>query len=301
MTDDIAPRSRAEPGAATPRPLDEVRATVSTRLLAAAAADARVLAVLDYGSSSERRGDRWSDLDLVVAVRDADAAAFRSGWRDWVVGFGDLLLTYAGGGVHPRAVYDAEPVALRLDLGIYPRSEVAALGWATVPPDVAAMVRYESTAADGEFSRLARARMAAVRSAPALPADRDEAAGDLWYYLLRIYGLARRGDALAARTEFDWFVLNNLAALTRLATGRTERWKTRLAVARIEHEVDPALVTRLEGCVPGPSPAGLARAGHAAARLGLELCAALGADAVLALGRRVEQAWRELAASDAGT
>lgn len=31
--------------------------------------DERVLAVLDYGSTSEGRGDAWSDIDLALSIR----------------------------------------------------------------------------------------------------------------------------------------------------------------------------------------------------------------------------------------
>ena len=62
------------------------------RLLASATTDPRIVGVLDYGSTSEGRGDEWSDVDLVVFLRDADAAAFEGGWKEWLGQFAPVLL-----------------------------------------------------------------------------------------------------------------------------------------------------------------------------------------------------------------
>ena len=40
------------------------------RLTAVAESDDRIVGLIDYGSTAEGRGDRWSDLDVAVYLRD---------------------------------------------------------------------------------------------------------------------------------------------------------------------------------------------------------------------------------------
>jgi hypothetical protein len=42
------------------------------RILEAAQADPRILGCVDYGSTSEGRGDEWSDLDIALFIQDSE-------------------------------------------------------------------------------------------------------------------------------------------------------------------------------------------------------------------------------------
>src|SRR5690348_15649779 len=91
------------------------RASLLQHVLAAARTDERVVGVVDYGSSSEGRGDEWSDLDLTLFIREADYDAFARDWKRWAEQFGTLLLAYIGGVGHPWTVYAAQPIPVRVD------------------------------------------------------------------------------------------------------------------------------------------------------------------------------------------
>ena len=45
---------------------ESTRSEIKSSILDYARKDPRIVAVLDYGSTSEGRGDEWSDLDLAV-------------------------------------------------------------------------------------------------------------------------------------------------------------------------------------------------------------------------------------------
>jgi len=63
--------------------------------------------MLDYGSSSEGRGDEWSDVDVSVFVRDENFETFERDWKVWAAQFGELLLEYISWVGHPWAVFEA--------------------------------------------------------------------------------------------------------------------------------------------------------------------------------------------------
>src|SRR5687768_1413049 len=110
--------------------LNKARREMRLTSLAAAEADPRIVGVLDYGSSSEGRGDAWSDLDLAIVLHDEALAPFSAGWRVWAAQFGPLLLAYEGGVGHPWAVYDTPGLPLRVDLAFHPLSGIGAIaGW----------------------------------------------------------------------------------------------------------------------------------------------------------------------------
>ena len=89
------------------------------QILSAARRDPRIVGVVDYGSSSEGRADRWSDVDVALFVRDADFELFERGWKLWAAQFGPLLLAYVGGVGHPWTVYDTPAIPLRVDFAFH--------------------------------------------------------------------------------------------------------------------------------------------------------------------------------------
>lgn len=86
------------------------------RALARCAADDRVRAVWLHGACARRDADAGSDLDLSIAVRDADGDEFAAGWRDWLAGITPTVLARpigAGGGF-----YALTPTCERFDVVI---------------------------------------------------------------------------------------------------------------------------------------------------------------------------------------
>jgi hypothetical protein len=239
-------------------------------LLAAAATDARIVGVLDYGSTSEHRGDQWSDVDLVLFLRAADSAAFEREWETWLGQFGPVLLAYICGLGKPWAVLDALPLPLRVDFNFYPDTELdRILEWPCAPASVAAMVLYDATggAITGRVSQIVRQALGPADPAVAF----TQVSGDFWYYALRTWVKVLRGQRLVAQHEFTAIMLANLAALLRLEAGATERWRNSSAVQGIEQAVSTARAAAFAECfVRGE--ADIERAFVAAVRLAQSAC-----------------------------
>jgi hypothetical protein len=162
----------------------EMRDRVKRQIVQAAQEDPRIVGVIDYGSTGHGGGDVWSDLDVMLFIREAELEAFEAGWRAWAAHFGPLLLAYVGGVGHPWAVYDAQPLPLRVDFDVRPASgvdELVALPLA--PVSVEAMVWYDAT--PGVLS----ARVAEIVGRSLAPADLratfTRVCGDFWTYQLR--------------------------------------------------------------------------------------------------------------------
>lgn len=245
------------------------------RLLTSATNDPRIVGVLDYGSTSEGRGDKWSDVDLVVFLRDADTAAFEDGWKEWLGQFAPVLLAYISGMGKPWAVVEAAPLPLRVDFNFYPIGEIERIGtWPCAPLSVAHMVLY-----DGSGGAI-RARVAEIVGQALGPPDPAQAfeqvCGDFWYYALRTWAKIVRGQRLLAQHEFTAIMLANLAALLRLEAGATDRWRNSSAVQGIERALSPARYAAFAACfVRGD--ADIERAFAASARLAQAACAATAA------------------------
>lgn len=252
------------------------------RVLAAARGDGRMLGVLDYGSSSEGRGDMWSDLDLAIVLTDESFDAFELGWQAWAGQFGALLLAYRGGVGHPWAIYDTTEVPLRVDFAFHQESAIDVItSWPNAPLSVEHMVLLDKT--DGALSILA-ARLVGQRLGP--PSDTaafEQVAGDFWYYLLRVHTKLQRGQGWAARHDFNFIIVGNLLALLRLEAGATERWRGTSAAVGIEHVISAARLHQLEGTIPG--------AGHPALLAAIRRTASLGADVCEQVSRRIGVSW----------
>lgn len=85
------------------------------RLLAAVRPDERVRAMWLSGSLARGVADAGSDLDVILAVRDADVAGFAEHWREWLAEITPTVLarplTFA-----PGSFYSLTPDCLRLDV-----------------------------------------------------------------------------------------------------------------------------------------------------------------------------------------
>jgi lincosamide nucleotidyltransferase len=246
------------------------------RLIAAATDDPRIVGLIDYGSTAEGRGDRWSDLDAAVWLRDQDFEAFEAGWRSWASGLGDLLLAYVGAIGHPWVVYRADPLPLRADFALHRASDLDRIAtWPSAPISVEAAVWYDATG--GALSERITALVGNDLGPPDLERAFERSSGDLWYYALRVRTKLLRGELWAARWEFNTVILDNLMWLLRIEAGAVERWRASIAATGLERAISSARLRRLDRCIPGPARAGLERAQTHAWELGRELCATLAA------------------------
>ena len=246
------------------------------RIVAACAHDARVVGVVDYGSSSEQRADEWSDVDLALFIRDEDYEAFERAWQSWAAQFGPLLLAYVGGIGHPWTVYDTQPLPLRVDFALHRASACEVMhARPNAPVSVAAMVKYDATG--GRISECA-ARLVGQSLGPFDAARAfEQVAGDFWYYLLRTYSKLRRGQDWAARYDFNFIIVGNLLALLRLEAGTTARLRAISAAVNIEHDITPERLAQLNELIPGRDADHLHQTFLQAMSLGRQVCAALSA------------------------
>jgi hypothetical protein len=253
-----------------------IRGALLQSILAAARADERIAGVVDYGSSSEGRGDAWSDLDLALFIRDADLAAFEREWKPWAAQFGPLLLAYVGGIGHPWTVYDTRPLPLRVDFAFHPASAVdIMLGWPNSPISPQAMVLYDG--AGGAITSRA-AQLVGRSLGPADPRQSfEQVGGDIWYFLLRTWSKLQRGQEWAAYFDYNHILLGNLMALLRLESGATERWRSSSSAVQIEQAIAPERLDALNGCRVERHGGSVGPALLAAARLAYQACAATAA------------------------
>lgn len=255
-------------------PPSSARTDFVARLQAAAAADRRLVAILDYGSGGRGEADVWSDLDLDVFIADQSYDAFVAGWRDWAARLGNLLLAYIGHHGHTWTVYDADPIPLRVDFDFHRASAIERVSsWPYSFISRAAAVLHDTE--DGRLAACVRPLIG--RSlAPADPhAAFDQVCGDFWYFILFTHGKLHRGERHLARQTFHAEVMEPLYRLLRLEAGAVERWRAAPGALGVERVLPPERLTAIDGCVPGAGAAELARALHAAATLGLSVCAAL--------------------------
>jgi lincosamide nucleotidyltransferase len=249
----------------------ELRHRIRQQLIETAQQDDRIVGLLDYGSTSEGRGDDWSDLDIAVFVRDQALAPFEANWKQWAGQFGRPLLAYIGGIGHPWVVYDAQPLPLRADFAFLKESAAPQITtWPNSPATVAAMVLYDGL--DGRLSTNA-AQLVGKSLAPTNPqATFDQLSGDLYYYLLRTFTKLHRGQQWAARHDFNFIIVGNLLALLRLESGAVQHWQGTSAAAGIEQVITPTRLHQLQGCIPAPGQNALLAAMQHTATLGDTIC-----------------------------
>jgi hypothetical protein len=252
------------------------RAELTQRIIAAAQSDARVVGVVDYGSTSEGRADEWSDIDLALFIRDADYADFERAWQAWAAQFGPLLLAYVGGIGHPWTVYDTQPLPLRVDFALHRESAVEVmLAWPNAPTNVAAMVKHDATG--GRIGACAAKLVGQPLDLPDPARAFEQIAGDVWYYLLRTYSKLRRRQIWAARFDFNFIIVGNLMALLRLEADATARMRSTSAAVGIEQALTPERRAQLDALIPGADTASLYESFRRAVELTRQVCASLAA------------------------
>ena len=246
----------------------QARAAVRQELLTALAADPRVVACFDYGSSGQGAGDQWSDLDLALYIRDDELRPFAAAWQQWAAHFGDLLLAYTSFAGHPWAVYDTGAMPLRVDFDFLPASELERLPDLTIrATDPAQMALLDKT--NGRLQTALQQRAKISLHPPDAQAAFTRLSGDLWVMLIRTHVRLLRGRYWEGRMELHGVVLESLLGLLRLESGATERWQDSRPANGIETAVSAARLAQLRLCIPGCSDSDLARALSAVADLGL--------------------------------
>jgi hypothetical protein len=83
------------------------------RAAATFAADQRVRAMWVHGALARRAADAGSDLDISVAVRDADFEEFAAGWRGWLAA---ITPTISARPISPGSFYALTPACERFDV-----------------------------------------------------------------------------------------------------------------------------------------------------------------------------------------
>lgn len=248
------------------------RACMVRRLIEAAESDPRVVGLVDYGSTSEGRGDVWSDVDAAVFVRDADIEMFEREWVSWAAQFGTLLLAYVGGVGHPWSVYDTRPVPLRADFAFHPESALdRVLTWPNSPVSASAMILYDGTG--GKLTSNAARIVGQSLAPPDVARAFEQICGDFWYYMLRTLTKLQRGQPWAARFDFNSILTGNLLALLRIEAGTIERMRATSAAVDIEREITAHRLRQLDDCIPDADAARLLEAFGRIAELGREVCA----------------------------
>lgn len=241
------------------------------RILDIIRADGRIVGCVDYGSSSEGRGDEWSDLDFGLFIRDVDLASFEHDWKLWAAQFGKLLLAYVGGVGHPWVVYDTGGLPLRVDFAFHPESTLEqVLTWPNSPVSVAAMVCLDRT--DGRLSALVSQIVGQSLAPTDLATTFEQVCGDFWYYLVRTQTKLERGQDWAARHDFNFIVVGNLLALLRIEAGALSRWRSSSPAVEIEKVISAQRLVQLNQCIPSGTADDIRLAMFQAALLGNEIC-----------------------------
>ena len=247
------------------------------RLLDAARRDSRVVGVLASGSLCEGRGDAYSDLDLALFVKDADLPSFDREWKGWAGQFGRMLLAYVGAVGHPWAVFDAEPLPLRVDFSLWPASRLDAVSdWPVAPTSVAAIVLYDATG--GAIVERARSLVGQSLAPPDAARAFESDSGDFWYYLLRDIGKLERGDRWGAHWELQVVLVGSLLGLLRLEAGAVDHWRGSSPAHRASTELPPSRLSEVEAALPkGLDENEIRRSLLALAEQARRVCAALSA------------------------
>jgi hypothetical protein len=239
--------------------------------------DPRVLAVLDYGSTSEGRGDASSDIDLALFIRSDDWDDLRLNWQDWLAECGQILLGFISFTGHPWAVLATEAAPVRVDVHLYGETQASDLshalaGWPNAPRSVEDMLLFDregSLSADVE--RLIGRSLAPDDIASTFPS----VAANFWYYVHRTWSKMQRGIGWDVRWSITTVLTGNLCALLRLESGATERWVATDAASGIEHAISESRLEQLDRCIPDRDAASNITAFREIVELGVDVCQVL--------------------------
>ncbi|MDQ4045233.1 MAG: hypothetical protein M3173_07280 [Chloroflexota bacterium] len=202
--------------------------------------DERVLAVLDYGSTSEGRGDAWSDIDLALSIRADAWDAFIANWEAWLAECGTILLGFISFAGHPWAVVATEAAPVRVDLHVYggpPDTDLrsALPTWPNASSSVEDMLLFDR---EGTLAVVVEHMVGLSLVPEDVASTFSSVAANFWYYVHRTWSKSQRGIGWDVRWSITTVMTGNLCALLRLESGATERWLALDAASGIEFAID---------------------------------------------------------------
>lgn len=240
--------------------------------------DARVLAVLDYGSTSEGRGDAWSDIDLALSIRPDAWEDFSTNWETWLGECGALLLGFISFNGQPWAVIATEAAPVRVDLHLYGRRDddlrSALAAWPNAPTSVEDMLLFDRDAGLGPVVEQLVGRSLAPDD---IATTFSSVAANFWYYVHRTWSKMQRGIGWDTHWDISTVLTGNLCALLRLESGAVDRWSASEAASGIEHVISAHRREHLNRCIPGRDPASQVSAFREIVELGVDVCTVLAA------------------------
>lgn len=234
-----------------PLPLPKDHHELRQRLVQTVLADDRVLGLLDYGSTSEGRGDHWSDVDSSLFIRPDDYDQFVAEWNVWQQQLGTVLLHYKPIDICWWSAFDGAEFPIRADFNLYPADEehLSQLRtWPNAPISVDAMVLVDK---EGFLRPHVQAIVGQSLVPPDLRSVMEAFIPNFWYYVVRTWCRLQRGPSMTSRYEIHFMLLGSLAGLLRMEAGRMERWRSSDAIAGIEGAISPERLAAYRACVPG--------------------------------------------------
>lgn len=241
--------------------------------------DERVLAVLDYGSTSEGRGDAWSDIDLALSIRADAWDDFTVNWEAWLAECGTVLLGFLSFTGHPWAVLATEAAPVRVDLHLYggpPDTDLrsALAMWPNAPSSVEDMLLFDR---EGALSAEVKHMVGRSLAPDDVASTFSSVSANFWYYVHRTWSKLQRGTGWDVRWSITTALTGNLCALLRLESGATDRWLATDAASGIEYVIAENRHRQLNRCIPGRDAASQIAAFREIIELGVDVCATLAA------------------------
>lgn len=258
--------------------------------------DDRVLAVLDYGSTSEGRGDAWSDIDLALSIRPGAWEDFRTGWETWLRACGTVLLGFTSFTGQPWAVLSTDAAPVRVDLHLYGRQpddiRSALATWPNAPRSLDDMLLFDRESA---LSREVEQMVGRSLAPDDLASTFCSVAANFWYYVHRTWSKMQRGIGWDTRWSISMMLTGNLCALLRLESGAVDRWSASDAASGIERVISDHRREQLDRCIPERDPASQVSAFQAIVALGVDVCQNLSARYGVPWPEQLGQVMREYA------
>ncbi|MGI8485603.1 MAG: hypothetical protein ACR2OU_15245 [Thermomicrobiales bacterium] len=245
-------------------------ADLRQRLVDAVIGDERLVGLVDYGSSSEGRADRWSDVDCSIFVQPSTLEEFRSSWTTWIAQFGTVLLSFVGDIGNHWSVIDGESFPIRVDFNFYAATEeayAAMEAWPNAPLHVESILLVDKA---GALRPHVEAMVGRDLGPLDMPERVDMVAAGFWYYAVRTWCKLQRGPSWGVRFDISFIMFGNLMALLRLEAGKIDRWRAADAAAGIEDDISVERLAALNACIPDATPESLSRSLAAIIRLGAE-------------------------------
>lgn len=207
------------------------------RVRALAEADARLAAVLMYGSFIRGEGDRWSDIEFYLFYRsDFDH-------REWVAGVRPVQMFFTNEFGIEVAVFDN---LVRGEFHFMPEAEIGVIR--TWEGHISFRDYRRMMLVDKE-GRLAAELAAVGKQTPpfGVPESVRWIAQSSLNHLLMVRGLIERGEAVHAQTHFQ-YILKHLLWLIRVDAGAFDHWEGPSKMA--ETDLPPEWYRRYVRCVP---------------------------------------------------